>query len=109
LFEKAAGWNPKMWRPTIIGYGTYKYPYANGHSGESCVCGFSPRTGSLVIYSGAMTKEKRESLLQKLGRYQTKGGRLYINKLADVDEKVLSQVIKAGVANMKKAWPVAAS
>jgi hypothetical protein len=109
LFASATGWKPKMWGPTIVGYGSYKYTYDSGHSGECCVCGFSPRTANLVIYSGAMAKHKRESLLNKLGKFKTKGGCLYINKLADVDEKVLAQIIKAGVANMKDAWPVSAS
>jgi Domain of unknown function (DU1801) len=109
LFASATGWKPRMWGPTIVGYGVFKYTYESGHSGESCVCGFSPRTANLVIYSGALAKDKRESLLKKLGKHKTKGGCLYINKLADVDEKALAQIIKAGVANMKKAWPVSAS
>jgi Domain of unknown function (DU1801) len=106
LFAKVTGWKPKMWGPTIVGFGSYKYTYDSGHSGESCVCGFSPRTANLVIYSGAMAKDHRESLLNKLGKYKTKGGCIYINKLADIDEKVLARLIESGVANMKKLWPV---
>ena len=107
LFEKVTGWKPKMWGPTIVGFGSYAYTYESGHSGESCVCGFSPRAANLVIYSGSIPEKTRSSLLKKLGKHKSStGGCLYINKLADVDEKVLGEIIKQGVATMKKAWPV---
>ena len=114
LFEKATGWKPQMWGPTIVGFGRYDYTYDTGHTGSICVTGFSPRSSKLVIYAqpdGANTAD----LLRKLGKH--KGGVdscLYINKLADVDIAVLEDVIKAGVRNMKKLaaekkWPVSAT
>ena len=103
LFGKVTGWKPKMWGPTIVGYGSYAYTYETGHSGEICVVGFSPRGSNLVIYSGMMAgDEANEPLLSKLGKYKTGKGCLYINKLADVDVGHLEKVIKAGVARMKK-------
>jgi len=103
LFGKVTGWKPKMWGPTIVGYGSYTYTYETGHSGDICVVGFSPRGSSLVIYSGMMAgDEANEPLLSKLGKYKTGKGCLYINKLADIDVGHLEKVIKAGVARMKK-------
>ena len=109
LFAKTTGWKPQMWGPTIVGFGRYTYTYETGHSGTMCVCGFSPRKASLVIYSGAMEEQKRAALLAKLGKHKAStGGCIYINKLADVDLGALEKIVKAGVAHMKKSWPVTA-
>jgi hypothetical protein len=108
LFAKVTGWKPQMWGPTIVGFGAYHYKYESGHSGSTCVVGFSPRKSSLVIY--AFDFPGKAELLQKLGKH--KGGLkqcLYINKLADVDPAVLSKILEAGVAETKRAWPVTAA
>src|SRR5262245_6218223 len=107
LFEKTTGWKARMWGPTIVGFGAYRYTYDTGHSGSSCVVGFSPRKANLVIY--VFGYPGKADLLKKLGRH--KGGLegcMYINKLADVDTAVLAQILRSGVAATKKAWPVAA-
>jgi hypothetical protein len=115
LFGKVTGWKPKMWGPTIVGYGSYKYTYDSGHSGEICVVGFSPRGSSLSIYSGIYAGQPEAAPhLKGLGKYKTGKGCLYINKLADVDMKVFEKLITAGVANMKKeaaakGWEIKAS
>ncbi len=108
LFKKVTGWKAKMWGPTIVGFGAYHYTYDSGHSGSICAVGFSPRKANLVIY--VFDFPGKAELLQKLGKH--KGGLnqcLYINKLADVDLAVLAEIIKAGVAETKKTWPVTAS
>jgi Domain of unknown function (DU1801) len=108
LFEKITGWKAKMWGPTIIGFGAYQYTYETGHSGSMCVVGFSPRKASLVIY--AANAADTPELLKKLGKH--KGGDkqcLYINKLADVDVAVLEKIVRSGLAEMKKQWPVTAA
>jgi hypothetical protein len=108
LFEKATGWKARMWGSTIVGCGVYHYTYESGRSGTSCVVGFSPRAGSLVIYVFGFPG--RAGLLQRLGKH--KGGLegcLHINKIADVDLVVLEQILKAGVVATKKAWPVTAN
>jgi len=108
LLKSITGWKPKMWGPTIIGFGAYHYTYDSGHSGTICAIGFSPRKASLVIYAADFPG--KEALLAKLGKH--KGGLdqcLYINKLADVDMKVLEKVLVGGLAGIKKAWPVTAS
>jgi hypothetical protein len=108
LFAKVTGWKPQMWGPTIIGFGAYHYAYDTGHSGSICVVGFSPRKANLVIY--VFDFPGKAELLQRLGKH--KGGLkqcLYINKLADVDIAVLQKILRAGVAETKKTWPVTAT
>jgi hypothetical protein len=108
LFRKVTGWKPKMWGPTIIGFGAYHYTYDSGHSGSICAIGFSPRKASLVVYVADFPG--KEALLKRLGKH--KGGLkqcLYINKLADVDMKVLEEVLVGGLAEISKTWPVTAS
>ena len=115
LFEKATGWKARMWGPTIIGFGAYTYTYDSGRSGDMCVTGFSPRGGSLSIYGGLYPDQpEAQAILKNLGKHKSSKACIYINKLADVDLKVLEQLIKAGVANMKKVskengWPLSAT
>jgi hypothetical protein len=108
LFAKVTGWKAKMWGPTIVGFGAYHYTYDSGHSGSICAVGFSPRKANLVIYVADFPG--KEELLKKMGKH--KGGLqqcLYINKLADVDLAVLEQILKSGVIEIEKTWPVTAS
>lgn len=108
LFEAATGWKAQMWGPSIIGFGRYAYTYDSGHSGEMCVTGFSPRKANLVLYPGAYPEEV-QAILAKLGKHKSSKGCIYVNKLADIDLAVLEKLIKAGVASVKKKWPVSAS
>ena len=91
-----------MWGPTIIGFGAYHYIYETGHSGSMCAVGFSPRKGNLVIYAATTPAQ-----LKKLGKHKGGGGHcLYINKLTDVDLAVLEEIVRGGVEQIKKKWPV---
>lgn len=108
LLKAITGWKPRMWGPSIIGFGAYHYTYDSGHSGSICAIGFSPRKASLVIYVADFPG--KEALLAQLGKH--KGGLkqcLYINKLADVDMKVLEKILIGGLAEIRKTWPVTAS
>lgn len=108
LFQKVTGWKARMWGPTIVGFGAYHYTYDTGHSGSICVVGFSPRKANLVVYVSDFPG--KAGLLQKLGKH--KGGLkqcLYMNSLADVDLTVLEKILKAGVAQTRKTWPVAST
>jgi hypothetical protein len=107
LFERVTGWKAQMWGPTIIGFGRYSYEYESGHAGEMCVCGFSPRKSNLVLYAGG--GEKRAALLAKLGKHKANVGCIYVNKLADIDLPTLEMLIKTGIADVKKKWPVSAA
>lgn len=104
LMKKVTGENPKMWGPTIIGFGKYHYKYESGHEGYSCVAGFSPRKGNISVYvmnEGA----KHQSLLKKLGKHKMAKACLYIKKLDDVDLDVLEEIVKGSVESVKKKYP----
>src|ERR1700733_3447066 len=88
LMQSAAGEKPKMWGPSIIGFGSYHYKYDSGREGDMPLIGFSPRKAATVLYITAGLRDSG-ALLAKLGKHTTGKGCLYINKLADVDQKVL--------------------
>jgi len=98
LMQGAAGEKPKMWGPSIIGFGSYHYTYESGREGDMPLIGFSPRKAATVLY-GLRGASDSESLLAHLGKFKTEKGCLYIKKLADVDQKVLKDlIVKAFVA-----------
>ena len=88
---------PKMWGPSIIGFGSYHYKYESGREGDSPQIGFSPRKQNITLYilSGS---DHENLLLQKLGKHSTSKVCLYIKRLADVDKKVLQELIKESFA-----------
>ena len=93
----------KMWGNAIIGFDSYHYTYESGREGDMCLVGFSPRKSDISIYLSS-SFEKREQLLQKLGKHKTGKACLYVGKLADVDTAVLKSLIKESVAYMKKTY-----
>ena len=102
LMSKVTGKPPKMWGPTIIGFGKYHYKYESGGEGEICMTGFSPRKPSLVLYLGPVLEDRK--LLARLGKHKVGKGCLYINKLADVDRAVLKELVVKAVAEMRKRY-----
>jgi hypothetical protein len=88
---------PKMWGPSIIGFGSYHYKYESGREGDAPQIGFSPRKQNITLYilSGS---DHENPLLQKLGKHSTSKVCLYIKRLADVDKKVLLELIKESFA-----------
>jgi hypothetical protein len=100
MMQDITGAPPKMWGPTIVGFGSYHYIYASGHEGEICLTGFSPRSGALVVYLGPGIDN--EKLMAKLGKHRHGKGCLYINKLDDIDRKVLRKLIEHSVREMQK-------
>jgi hypothetical protein len=98
LMEKATGAKPKMWGPSIIGFDSYHYKYESGREGDAPLVGFSPRKPATVFYS-LLGSSDSDALVAKLGKHTTGKGCLYIKKLADVDLKVLQElVVKAAAA-----------
>jgi hypothetical protein len=93
MMTKISGYEPKMWGPSIIGFGKYHYKYATGREGDMPVIAFAPRKGKLVLY---LEQEliQFSQLLEKLGKHTTSKACLYIKRLSDVDEIVLAQIIK---------------
>jgi peptide subunit release factor 1 (eRF1) len=98
LMEKAAKEKPKMWGATIIGFGSkrYKSP-ASGREVDWFRIGFSPRKANLTVYLIDMAAHA--AALKKLGKHKIGGGCLYINKLEDIDMKVLSEMVQAALKN----------
>ena len=91
MMRRISGEPPKMWGPTIIGFGRYHYRYESGTEGVMLKMGFSPRKAKLVFY--LPKTPDREELLAKLGKHDHGKGCLYINKLADVDIGVLETLV----------------
>ena len=104
LMAEVTGEPPKLWGSTIIGFGSYHYKYASGHEGDACLTGFSPRKQNLVLYILAGF-DQYDALLAKLGKYKTGKSCLYINKLADVDQTVLRELVSQSVAHMRATNP----
>ena len=94
---------PKMWGTSMIGFGNYHFKYASGREGDWFLTGFSPRKQSLTLYIMADINKYKE-ILSKLGKHKTGKGCLYINKLADVDVKVLRELITTSVNKLKKMY-----
>jgi len=92
LMQSATGEKPKMWGPSIIGFGTYHYIYETGREGDMPIVGFSPRKPAIVLY-GMRADSTSASLLARLGKHSTGKGCVYIKKLADVDRTVLEELI----------------
>jgi len=97
LMQGATGEKPKMWGPSIIGFGSYHYVYESGREGDMPIVGFSPRKAATVIY-GMRASGEAESLLAKLGKHTSGKGCVYIKRLADVDQKVLSTLLTKSAA-----------
>lgn len=104
MMERLSGYPPVMWGPSIVGFGSYHYKYESGREGDAGRIGFSPRSTSLVLYLVDGYKGK-EAQLARLGKHKTGVSCLYINKLADVDESVLEEMIRDSLAYMDEKYP----
>jgi hypothetical protein len=98
LMSEATGESPKMWGPSIVGFGSYHYKYATGREGDMPIVGFSPRKQNLTLYVGL---EEQADLLKKLGKHTTSKSCLYIKRLSDVDLPTLKKIIKVSVKRLK--------
>ena len=98
---------PKLWGPSIVGYGSYNYTYESGHSGESCLTGFAIRGKELVVYLFADNSE-HVALLAKLGKHSSGMGCLYVKRLSDVHVPTLERLIKESVKQVRKGRGVGA-
>ena len=104
LMQSTTGEKPKMWGPSIIGFGTYHYTYDSGREGDMPLISFSPRKAAAVLYS-LTGFSGADALLAKLGKHTTGKGCLYIKKLADVDQKVLEALAVKSVAARRARNP----
>ncbi len=103
LMQDITGCEPKMWGPTIIGFGQYHYKYASGHEGDAPLLGFSPRKAeiSLYVYTGL---EEHEHLLENFGKFRKGKACIYIKKLADINFKELQKVMTETIKYLKSTY-----
>ena len=105
LFRRVTGFQPRMWGEAIVGYGRYHYRYASGREGDFLATGFSPRKASLSIYIMPGYADFGD-LMARLGKHKTGRSCLYVNKLADIDLEVLEELIRSGLRDLGRHWPV---
>ena len=103
MCKRVTGKRPKMWGPSMVGYGSYSYRYESGHSGEAFLTGFAVRGRELVVYLVADTPEQRD-LLARLGRHKMGKSCLYFTRLADVDVRILEALIAGSVAGVRRRY-----
>jgi len=94
---------PKMWGPSIVGYGSYRYTYESGRTGEMALAGFAIRGRELVVYVMPEGKEER-ALLSRLGKHKMGKSCLYFKRLADLDQRVLEQLVTKSVVKLKRRY-----
>ena len=103
LMKEATGFEPKMWGPSIIGFGNYHYKYDSGHEGDAPLLGFSPRKSaiSLYVFTGL---EEHKHLLEGLGKFKMGKACIYVNKLSDIDQQKLKKLMKASIKYLKEKY-----
>jgi hypothetical protein len=103
LMQETTGLEPKMWGPSIIGFGAYHYKYPSGHEGDAPRIGFSPRKAaiSLYVYSG---QKEHEHLLEKLGKFKVGKVCIYVNKLSDIDLNELKKLIRTSLSYLETQY-----
>ncbi len=104
LMKRVTGREPRMWGSSIVGFGSYRYEYASGRSGDWPRTGFSPRKQSLTVYV-MPGFEHCGDLLSRLGKHRTGKSCLYINRLADVDMDVLEHLVRRSLDTMRERYP----
>lgn len=97
LFSQLTGQPPKMWGPSIVGFGAYRYTYDSGRTGEAPLAAFAIRGRELVVYLDCEGKD--EALLARLGKHKMGKSCLYFRQLADLDLQVLTQLVTKSVAD----------
>lgn len=103
LMREVSGHEPKMWGPSIIGFGSYHYRYDSGHEGDAPLIGFSPRKAaiSLYVFSGL---DEHKDLLDDLGKFKMGKACIYAKKLSDINEKKLTALMKKTIAFLKSKY-----
>jgi Domain of unknown function (DU1801) len=103
LMQKLSREPPKMWGPSIVGFGSYHYKYESGREGDSCATGFSSRKPDISVYLAA-SFQGQEDLLARLGKHRMGKACLSIRRLSDVDSKVLEQLVAGSLAEVRRRY-----
>jgi hypothetical protein len=102
LFKELTGKSPKMWGPTIVGFGSYHYVYESGREGDAPLIGFSPRKPELVLYVPRYPDDN--ALRARLGKHKASAGCLYVKKLDDIDRGLLKKLAIKGIKELRKRY-----
>ena len=105
IMQEHSGYEPKMWGPAIVGFGSYHYRYESGREGDAPVAAFSPRKKELTIYL-ATNYPERDKLLKEFGKHTSSKACIYVKKLSDINESVLKKMVQASVKYMKSNYDV---
>jgi hypothetical protein len=105
LFRSVTGWTPVLYGGGMLGYGWYDYAYASGRTGSSFATGFAPRKAKLSIYIMPGYADF-DPILARLGKHTKGKACLYLNKLADAEPDVLAELVRAGLDDLGRRWPV---
>ena len=100
IMKKESGFEPKMWGPAIVGFGSSHYKYESGREGDMPVIGFSPRKQALTLYLSS-SFENRDELLQQFGKHKTSKACMYVKKLEDINMNILEKMIRNSVKYTK--------
>ena len=103
LLKKVTQQPPKMWGPSIVGYGSYRYTYESGRTGEAPLAGFAIRGRELVVYLVA-EGDKQKSLLSRLGKHRMGKVCLYFKQLADLDKSILEQLVIGSITEARRRY-----
>src|SRR5262245_1914786 len=103
LLRKITRKPPKMFGPSIVGFGTFRYTYDSGHSGEAPVAGFAIRGRDLVVYLWPEA-EGQKALLSRLGPHKMGKSCLYFRRLSDIDRSVLEKLVVDSIAHVKERF-----
>ena len=103
LFKKVTRHSPRMWGPSIIGYGSFRYTYESGRTGEAPLAAFAIRGRVLVVYLMVEGKDQR-SLLSKLGKHKMTKCCLYFTQLADLDKSTLEKLVVGSIAEARQRY-----
>ena len=101
IIQDITGEEPKMWGPSIIGFGSYHYKYESGHQGDAPILGFSPRKAAFSLYIYSDT-EKSNSILSDLGKFKMGKACIYIKRLSDIDTGVLQELCAESIRYLNK-------
>jgi hypothetical protein len=103
LFRKITGKTPRMWGPSMVGYGSYRYTYESGRTGEMPLAAFAIRGRDLVVYIMG-EGEQQTALLARLGKHSMGKSCLYFRRLADLDKSVLEKLVLNSIAEVKRRY-----
>ena len=105
LMQRISGEEPRMWGPSIVGFGRYHYRYDSGHEGVAFLVGFAPRKAEFSIYLMGDGGPRRDDLLARLGKHRMGKACLYVKRLSDIDLGVLRELAALSVSTLRQKYP----